>query len=328
MKPLSVQPTASAPLLSPAEATAEVRRVTWVGLWLNVVLSAVKFVAGVVGQSAALVADAVHSMSDLVTDVAVLVGSRYWSQPPDEDHPYGHRRIETMVTIVVGLVLGLVGLGLTYEAVTALRLGERHVPALATSVVALLSVVSKEWLYRWTVAAGTRLKSTAVIANAWHHRSDAISSIPVLFAILAARVLPDWWFLDHVGAAVVSGFIIKAAIDIVRPGVAELMDRGASVADAEELQRIAAATDGVLGIHDLRTRLVGSAICADLHVVVGERITVLEGHRIGEQVAERLKQLGPNVVDVVVHLDPYDDRPEAERDSKLAPSLPPPTPEA
>jgi len=316
----------NAPLTTPltaAETAAEVRRVTWVGLAVNVALSAVKLVAGLVGHSAALVADAVHSMSDLVTDVAVLVGSRYWSQPPDAGHPYGHRRIETVVTLVVGLVLALVGLGLTYESVEALRIGEHHAPALATSVVALLSVVSKEWLYRWTVAAGERLKSSAVIANAWHHRSDAISSVPVLLAILAARLLPGWWFLDHVGAAVVSGFIIKAAIDILRPGLAELTDQSAGSDVTEILTRLAKETPGVLGVHDLRTRLVGSAICADLHVVVGETLTVLEGHRIGERVAERLKQLGPNVVDVIVHLDPYDDRAAGERDERLAPSTPP-----
>jgi cation diffusion facilitator family transporter len=289
----------------------EVRRVTLWGLAVNLGLAAVKLTAGILGRSQALVADAVHSISDSATDIAVVVGSYYWSEPPDAEHPYGHRRIETLVTLLIGGAVALVGVFLTWEAIHVIRAGDNGPPALAAAGAALVSIVVKELLYRWTHRVGRRLRSPALRANAWHHRTDAYSSIPVLLAIGGAAIYPDFWFLDPIGAIVVSGFILKAAIGIARPGMRELIDSGAPPETARAIERVALETEGVRGIHDLRTRYVGSDIAADLHVEVGEDISVLEGHHIAELVAERVRELVPDVVDVLVHIDPYDDREHA-----------------
>jgi cation diffusion facilitator family transporter len=165
--------------LSPVSQQArEVRRVTLWGLVVNLGLSAAKFIFGIVGASQALVADGVHSLSDLVTDVAVLVGAGFWSAPADAEHPHGHGRIETLITSAIGIVLGGVGVGLGYRALLSLHEAHASQPGWSAFVVACLSIVAKEFLYRWTVHVGKRVKSSAAVANAWHHRSDALSSVP------------------------------------------------------------------------------------------------------------------------------------------------------
>ena len=184
------------------DATREkiVRKVTWVGLVVNLFLAAIKFIAGIYGRSQALVADAIHSLTDLTTDIAVIAGSHYWSRPPDENHPYGHRRLETLVTVFIGIALIAAGIGIGWKAISALQ--EKHVapPKWIAVFAALVSIGCKESLYRWTAITGRRVKSAALAANAWHHRTDAISSIPVLIAVAGARIAPAWSFLDKVGA--------------------------------------------------------------------------------------------------------------------------------
>ncbi len=295
------------------DVSRAIRRVTWTGLFVNVLLSGAKLVAGLVGNSQALVADSMHSLSDCASDIAVVVGSYYWLKPPDEAHPYGHRRIETVITILIGVMTGLVGVFLTWEAVVALKDEIRSTPTPVACVIAVLSVIVKEALFRWTMTAGKRLRSTAVQANAWHHRSDAISSVPVVLAILGAILFPEVWFLDQLGAVVVSGFIIRSALGIVRPGMRELVDTGAPPQTYARIRELVLATEGVRGVHDVRTRYVGADLCVDLHIEVGGEITVTEGHRVAARVVRRLKEEGPGIVDVMVHMD-------AEDDSKVADS--------
>ena len=285
----------------------EVRRVTWVGLLANLALSALKFAAGFWGGSQAVVADAVHSLSDMTTDAAILVGVRYWTKPADAAHPYGHRRLEIVVTLLIGLALGAVGAGLLWNAVVTLQ--ERHAPGPGPVALAaaLASIACKEILYRWTVRAGRRVKSMALAANAWHHRSDALSSIPAALAVAGAMVGPEWTFLDHVGAVAVSLLIFQAAFKIVRPAFQELIDRGAPQEELLKIQSIAAQTDGVERVHGIRTRYVGSSnLAVDLHILVDPAMTVREGHDISEEVQARLLAEHPDVVDVVAHLEPLD----------------------
>jgi len=276
-----------------------------VGLVTNLVLSALKLVGGIVGQSQAVVADAVHSLSDITTDVAILVGVRYWSKPADANHPHGHRRLESLVTLGIGLVLVVVAAGLLWNAIVTLEDRHESPPEWIAFAAALLSIVSKEILYRWTLAAGQRIKSLALIANAWHHRSDALSSIPAALAVAGAVIHPAWAFLDHVGAAVVSLFIFQAAYRIIRPEFAKLIDSGAPEAALERIRRIALETEGVRRVHRIRTRYVGgTSLAVDLHVKVDPEIPVREGHDISEEVKRQLLENGPEVVDVVVHLEP------------------------
>lgn len=282
----------------------EVRRVTWIGLATNVFLCAFKFVGGIVGGSQAIVADAVHSLSDTTTDVAILVGVRYWTAPADEDHPHGHRRIETLVTVSIAVLLAAVAVGLIYHALTTLQTDHVALPGWIAFAAALVSIVSKEGVYRWTIAVGKRIKSSAIIANAWHHRSDALSSIPAALAVAGARIHPAWGFLDHIGAVVVSIFIFQAAWRIGRPALDELIDAGAPVKDRARIEAIVRETEGVRHVHAIRTRYLGSGLGIDLHVHVDGQLTVRQGHDISGAVKHRLLSDGPDVVDVVVHIEP------------------------
>ena len=281
-----------------------VRKVTWVGLWINLVLAAVKFAAGIFGRSQALTADAIHSLSDLTTDIAVIAGSHYWSRPPDENHPYGHRRLETVVTVFIGIVLISAAIGLGWKAISTLQAHQVSPPGWIAVLAALVSIVCKESLYRWTAASGRRVKSAALAANAWHHRSDAISSLPVLIAVAGAKVFPSWSFLDRVGAVIVSIFILHASIKIIWPGLSELIDVGVPTETRKKIRDIALKNEGVLQVHDIRTRYISSSIQVDLHIVVEGLLTVREGHDIADDVRARIVDALPEVLDVIVHVDP------------------------
>lgn len=284
----------------------EVRRVTLWGLVVNLGLAGLKFVFGVVGSSQALVADAVHSLSDLTTDFAVLVGARYWSEPADAEHPHGHGRIETLITSAIGVLLGAVGVGLAYRAVVTLHQRHAATPGWSAFAAACASIVAKELLYRWTATVGKRIKSSAVIANAWHHRSDALSSLPVAVAVLATQVHRTWVFLDHVATVIVSVLILHAAWKIAWPALRALIDAGAARHEREAMLELALDTEGVRAVHKLRTRYIGPGLQIDLHVLVEPELSVREGHAIAGVVKERLLDQGPNVIDVLVHVEPYD----------------------
>jgi cation diffusion facilitator family transporter len=284
-------------------------------MYANIFLTVSKFAVGILGNSRALVADAIHSLSDLITDFAILIGSRYWSRPPDEDHPYGHRRIETLVSIAIGMVLASVGVGLALEAVEALRSQKSSSPAPIAAAVALVSVIVKECLYRYTLKIGRRIKSSATIANAWHHRSDAISSIPVLVAISASYFFPNLFFLDAVGAILVSIFILQAAFHIAKPGISEITDKGASREIETELQSLARSVLEVRNVHELRTRYSGGSLYVDLHLVLSPKITLQKAHSIGNEVRDLILSSGLDVQEVLVHLDPCDD---SEEDAEIA----------
>ncbi len=281
-----------------------VQFVTIVGMVLNVVLVFAKAAGGLVFYSQALLADAVHSMSDLVTDLAVIFGVKYWSAPPDHSHPYGHGRIETLVSAFIGIALAAVAVGLASDAVGTLRHGSEHGPAGFAFVIALFSVISKEWVFRWTRAKARVVRSVAMEANAWHHRSDAISSIPAAAAIALAYFFPKLRFIDPVGAIVVSGFILYAAWKIIQPTLIELSEAGVSKEDQAKIYRMAASLPGVIGAHALRTRNNGGAIWADIHIIVDPDMTVREGHDLSHQVRDLLVNSDLNIVDVVVHLEP------------------------
>ncbi|TFG90562.1 MAG: cation transporter, partial [Syntrophobacterales bacterium] len=271
-----------------ANHISQIKRVTWIGLFINIALAALKFIVGFLGASQAVIADAVHSLSDMVTDFSVVLGVRYWSAPPDEDHPYGHRKIEAIITVLIGAALVIVALGLGYKALSSIR--EVHIRQTAWIAITgpVLSIILKEILYRWTVIVGTRVKSTAVIANAWHHRSDALSSVPAVIAVTASTMNPDWAFIDHVGALIISVFILKVSWDIMSPSLSELADRGASLKDCDQIEKIAMDVDGVRGVHAIRTRKCGESLFVDLHVVVDPEISVRAGHNISEDVKEEL----------------------------------------
>ena len=283
-----------------------IRRVTAVGMAVNLGLVGAKFAGGWFFRSQALLADAVHSLSDLGTDIAVLFGVRYWSAPPDRSHPYGHGRIETLISAFIGVALASVAGGLIWRAVESLRKGSGAVPELPAFVIALLSVALKEWVFFRTRRCARATGSSALAANAWHHHSDALSSIPAAAAIAVSHFFPRLCFIDPAGALLVSLFILHAAWKITLPTLRELADTGLSERETAELYRIVASVTGILGTHALRTRKVGSSMLVDLHILVDADMSVREGHRLSHVVRERLEKSGMRITDVVVHLEPFE----------------------
>ncbi len=296
------------------EDSKRIVQVAGVGLAANVALSALKIGVGAACASQTLVADGVHSFSDAATDIAVMVGSRFWSAPSDEEHPYGHRRIETIVTLFIGLSLMMVGFNIVVHSVGLFVRGDfAPPPGFAAILVALLSIGLKEYLYRWTNAEGRRLQSSALVANAWHHRSDALSSLPALFALVAANVRPDWTFVDMLGAVLVSLFIFRSAVAIAWPCLQELGDSAAPRPVTLLVGDALRSVEGVEQVHQLRTRRVGSSLYCDVHIVVDGDLTVRDGHRIADAARDAVLEEVPSVIEVLVHVDPDDD---SEQDSK------------
>ncbi len=289
-----------------ASDNREIKKVTWIGLLINISLAGLKFVVGILGHSQAVVADGVHSVSDTTTDLAVLLGVKYWSAPPDKDHPYGHWRIETIITGFIGLGLIAVALGIGYHAIKTIREVHTVQPSWIAIIGAAVSIVVKEILYRWNVQVGKKVRSSAVIANAWHHRSDALSSLPALIAVAVSVIKPAWAFLDHIGAIIVSLFILKISWDIIYKSLTKLSDKGVSQKEQQDIRRLALLVQGVKDAHEIRTRNVGKGLFVDLHVLVDGNLSVKTGHEIAEKVRDLLLEKGENILDVVVHIEPYE----------------------
>ena len=258
----------------------QIKVVTWFGMLINVLLSGFKIIAGYFGRSQTIVADGFHSLSDTVTDIAIIVGINYWYAPPDETHPHGHRRIETIITLFIGIALLVVAVGISYRALVTLYQKHSSPPDLIALIAALVSIICKETLYQWTVYVGKKAKSSALVANAWHHRSDAFSSIPAALAVAVARFFPAWSFVDHVGAIMVSLFIFQASWKVIWPSLIELADTGVSPEICDEIEKIILATQGVISVHKIRTRKIGHGYQVDLHIQVDGNITVRHGHEI------------------------------------------------
>jgi cation diffusion facilitator family transporter len=280
------------------------RRVTLVGAAVNLILAAFKFLAGVFGSSAALIADAVHSLSDLATDVVVLVGLKLGRAPADQKHQFGHGRLETLTAALVGLALLGTGVFLGYESGVDIYHHAEHHPTWLAVVGALVSVITKEALYRWTMAVGKRIQSAAVQANAWHHRTDALSSVAVLIGVGAAIYNPAWHILDAYAALVVSLLVCKAGLDIVWDAIKEFTDHAPTAEVLEDIQRCALNVEGVREIHDLKVRAMGGRFHMELHVVVNGSLSVLEGHAIAKEVEACLIGDLPLVERVIIHIDP------------------------
>ena len=282
-----------------------VQRITWIGLIVNLGLSLLKFTVGFLGASSAVIADAVHSISDMTTDLAVLFGVKFWAAPADQSHPFGHRRIETLITAFIGFALMIVALDIGYNSISTLQGAELKQPGWIAIIGPIVSIIFKELLYRSTVAVGVHVKSYAVIANAWHHRSDALSSIPALLAVTAAVINPSWAFIDPIGALVISIFILKVSWNIIVPALSELADHSASQRDCQKIRSIVMNINGVKSVHAIRTRKLGPGLHVDLHILVDGEMTVRRGHSIAEIAKKKLIKKGPEIFDVVVHLEPY-----------------------
>jgi len=284
----------------------DIRLVTVAGAVVDLFLGCAKVVVGMSAGSQALVADGVHSFSDLATDFLVLFAAKHAHRQADTEHPYGHGRIETVATVVLGVSLMVVALGISYDAVRRLLQPELLLqPGPLALVVALVSVAAKEIIYQYTARAAKRLRSKMLLANAWHSRSDAISSIVVVIGVLGT--MAGFPYLDALAAVAVALMIAKIGWDLLSKSVQELIDTALGPKEVEAIRDTIMLVNGVRACHMLRTRHSGSDVLADVHILVDPALSVSEGHQIGEAVRKRLIETNEDVTDVTVHIDPEDD---------------------
>lgn len=284
-------------------------KVTIVGSIVNFLLLVFKFFAGIAGHSAAMLADAVHSLSDFITDIVVIVFVRIAGKPEDKGHDYGHGKYETLATAIIGLLLLCVGFGIFWNGAssiyTFLRGGQLESPGVVALVAALVSIVSKEILYQYTVIQGKKLNSQAVIANAWHHRSDALSSIGTAIGIGGAILLGDHWrVLDPVAAVVVSFFIMKVSVRLLIPCVDELFEKSLPEDVEKEIEQTVLSFPGVSQPHHLRTRRIGNYYAIELHVRMDGKITLEEAHSTATAIENKLKEMFGKGTHVGIHVEP------------------------
>lgn len=288
----------------------EIYKATIVGSVVNLLLLVLKFMAGVVGHSAAMIADAVHSLSDFVTDVIVIVFVRISNKPQDKGHDYGHGKYETMATVIIGLLLLAVGFGLLWTAASSIYAffvkGESPgEPGMVALIAALVSILFKEGLYRYTVRVGRKVDSQAVVANAWHHRSDALSSVGAAIGIGGAILLGDGWqVLDPVAALVVSFFIMKVSVELLVPSVEELLEKSLPDEVEQQIEETLLSFPGVSEPHHLRTRRIGSYYAIEVHVRMDGRMSLEEAHDKTTAIECRLKEMFGRSTLINIHVEP------------------------
>ncbi len=288
----------------------EAKKVTWIGFITNLLLTSIKIIAGILGTSNAMLADGIHSLSDFFTDIVVLVGFKFTEKPADEEHSYGHGKYETFATVIIGIALFLAGYkilqkGLVniYEVLVKNEIMTR--PKMIAMIAAIISIISKEILYRYTKKVGKRINSPAVIANGWHHRSDAFSSIGTLLGISCAYFLGDKWIiLDPVAAIVVSILILKVAFEIMSPAVNELLEASLNKKEVQYITNLFDESSEIQKYHHLRTRRIGSNIAIEAHLLFEKTISLYAAHEISEQLEQQLKHYFGKRSIITFHLEP------------------------
>lgn len=289
-------------------------RVTLYGAAINIILVIFKLIAGVVGQSAAMIADGIHSLSDLLTDAVVIIFMKLSSRPQDEDHDYGHGKYETLATAIIGMALFVVGLGICYGGVvkiwTALQGGQLGQPGWIALVAALLSIALKEWCFQFTMHTGRAIESETVMANAWHHRSDALSSVGTAIGIGGAIALgPSWAVLDPIAAVIVSVLIVITAWKLMANALGELLERSLPEAMEKDIEHTVIEDPRLSDIHHLRTRRIGSHIAIDMHVRLPGSLTLAEAHNIVSSAEKRLRDRFGKGTFISIHMEPVKEEP-------------------
>ena len=286
------------------------RKITHLSIWINILLTGLKLAAGIFGRSQALIADAIHSLSDFATDIAVLVGLRFTSKPVDKDHAYGHGKYETIVAAIIGLALAYVGIRIAGSAIQrifhAMHGDPLAMPSAFAFWAAVLSIAVKEWLYRATMKVARATGSSSLIANAWHHRSDAFSSVATAAGVGAAVFLgDDWLILDPIAALFVSVFLLKVAWRIIQEQVGGLTDQSLAPELCEEILAMARGIPGIAEPHNLRTRMVGRSPVIDLHIRLKADLPLREAHDIATRLEHALRQRFGKETIANLHLEPY-----------------------
>ena len=288
------------------------RKITHLSIWINIVLTGLKLAAGIFGRSQALIADAIHSLSDFATDIAVLIGLRFTAKPVDKDHAYGHGKYETLAAALIGMALAYVGIRIAWTAIhrvfDALHGEALVMPSAYAFWAAVLSIAVKEWLYRATMKVARATGSSSLVANAWHHRSDAFSSIATAGGVGAAVFLGhDWLILDPIAALFVSIFLLKVAWRIIREQIGDLTDQNLAPSVCEEILAMARGIPGIAEPHNLRTRMVGRIPVIDMHIRLRADLPLREAHEIATALERALRQRFGKETIANLHLEPYSD---------------------
>ncbi|MFQ5453153.1 MAG: cation diffusion facilitator family transporter [Candidatus Zixiibacteriota bacterium] len=279
-------------------------KVTWLGIAVNIFLVIIKIYAGLIAKSQALVADGVHSLSDMFTDFVVLFGLKIGRKDEDLNHPYGHARIETISGMLVGVVLFIFASGLVYSSILSLYKHEESAPNILSIIIILTSIILKEGMYWYTLIISQRIRSMALAANAWHHRTDALSSVAVLFGVGGTYLNPDWHLADALAALFVTFFILKTSGSLIWTALKEVVDTAPDMKVITQLEETALKIDGVRQVHDIRARHSGGQIFVEMHIVINPEQTVLEGHKIAATVKHYLLNEITDVTRVIIHVDP------------------------
>jgi cation diffusion facilitator family transporter len=290
--------------------TKQISNITLIGSFINFVLTLGKIIAGIVGHSSAMIADGVHSLSDFITDVIVIVFIKVSGKEKDKTHHYGHGKFETFATMLISFALVIIGLVILVSGagkiIDSLKGELIEKPGYIALYAALISIVFKEGLFWYTKIAGKRLNSQAMIANAWHHRSDAFSSVGTALGISGAILLGERWrILDPIAGIIVSFFILKVAWDIAKPSINELLDSSLPEKTEKELEDIINGTNGVEIFHNLKTRKIGDAISVEVHIKVDKDMTVEVSHDIATEIEIAIRKRFGESTHVIVHIEPY-----------------------
>lgn len=291
-------------------AVAEARRVTWIGFWINAILGLAKVIGGIFGRSSALVADGIHSFSDFLSDIIVIVMIGIARKQPDVKHQFGHGHYEALATVILSLALMIVAIGILIDSVNRIVLvcqgGLIPRPAPIALFIIAISIISKEWLFHFTFRVGRRINSEAVKANAWHHRSDAFSSIATLIGVAGAMFMGDKWrILDPIAAIIVSIIIAIVSVKMIYPALGELLGRSLSDEACSKIEKVIAETEGVIRWHRLRTFKSGNDAYVEVHIKVDPELTVSQAHTIATLTENRIKKSLPEMsVYVTTHIEP------------------------
>lgn len=281
--------------------------VTIVGIVANLVLVVIKIYAGLLSKSQALLADGIHSLSDLLSDFIVLFGLKWGSMDADENHPFGHGRIETLSSMIIGILLIGAGIEIVYSSVSTLYEHQKAEPTLFTLLITVASILIKEAMYWYTVIVGKKIKSMLLIANAWHHRTDALSSVAVLIGVGGVYLNPNWYLADSLASLFVTYFILRVGGQMVWQALKEVVDTAPDKEILEKIKITAQSVDGVINAHDIHARSSGGQIFSEIHIVVNPEITVRRGHEIADNVEIAVIEEIDDLARVIVHVDPVED---------------------
>ncbi|WP_229768559.1 cation diffusion facilitator family transporter [Tissierella pigra] len=278
-------------------------KTSWITIIVNIILAVFKIIAGIAGVSSAMIADGVHTLSDILTTFVVLLGLKISSKEADKGHPYGHEKYESVFAKLLSILLLLTGVFIGYESIKILISGEIRTPKIIALIVAFLSIIVKEGMYWYTIKVAKKIKSISMEADAWHHRSDAFSSVGTFAGVLGARL--GFPALDPIAGIIVSCFVIKVGIDLYIKSIKELVDESASEEIIETIKKKTESIEGVRGVKELKTRMFGNKIYVDIEIFVDSNITVEKGHEISEKVHDKLEKDIADIKHCMVHIEPF-----------------------